>query len=399
MNQAKSINIRRSSEYILIGLFVWSALQTIIANYSLYYSYGLWLLSLICMVFFFQMCGSRILSKDKKSALYYLIAFGFPYTISTVVNGCIPSKTYFFYLFYGIFFLLLKKQYQIKVVSYFSWALSFLLLVSLIEYVVYQFFHLGIIVTQVVRESSIRGGSFYHLLFNLTPTYSNFSRFQSIAEEPGLVGTLCGILLFYTGRYRSLRFPFIIFIICGLFSFSLAFYAILILYLCSGLFKVKTTIVMILTLFVMGSITSQYLEELIFIRIDKESITEMDNRTTATFDARFYQAWEGGQLWFGVGSNNLPSDITYGVSNRQGGNAGAKKWIFEYGIVSFVVLFICSLKLYYRQRGEKLSFYDAFFLIVFWLSFYQRHTIAESYTLMAFCAVPLGEYVRAKQIL
>ena len=244
-----------------------------------------------------------------------------------------------------------------------------------------------------------QGSTYYvHLIFNLQDSFMLFPRFQSISNEPGLIGTLCGFLLFYTGRNIKLRFPFIIFILCGLFSFSLAFYVILVLYLCSGLFKVKTTIVMILTLFVVGSVTSQYIEELILFRIDKDSLSQMDNRTTATFDARFYQAWERGNLWLGVGSNNLPSDVTYGISNQQGGNAGAKKWIFEYGIISFVVLFIFSLKLYFRQRGEKLSFYDVFFLIVFWLSFYQRQTIADSYTLMAFCAVPLGEYVRSKQI-
>lgn len=391
---SKVQKLRISNINILIALFVFSALQTIVANFSIYYSYGLWMLTLLFTVIVFFSCGRSIISKDKKIAAYYLIAFAVPYTISTVYNGCLPDKTYFFFLLYGVFFLLLNKQLQYRIVYYFSWVLSFFLLVSLVEFIVYQFLNVYHIVATVVRETSVTVESYLHLYFNVIVSFSFFPRFQCVAEEPGLIGTLCGFLLFFTGKRKELRFPFFVFLISGLFSFSLAFYIILFLFLITGFNKIKQVVLFLFVFSVFSFMANTFFNDLIISRIESEKFDDIDNRTTATFDKRFTQAWKNDQLWLGVGSNNLPSDITYGSTKQQGGNAGAKKWIFQYGLISFVVVLIYSFRVYYRLRGHKLTSFDIFFLIVFWLSFYQRHTIADSYTLLAFCAVPLGAYSR-----
>lgn len=397
MNEAYLNKAKDNSLKILIGLYVWVALQTLVANYSVYYSYGLWLLSSFLMLCFTVIKVKSVITKDKNTSFIYLVGICTPYCVSIIVNSCFLSLTYFVYLVFGICFLLLKKDIQFAIIYYFVWLFSVFLFLSLIEYLLFQYLHIGFIIRNVVREQSQTYDYFYHLFSNLIDQISLLPRFQSIAEEPGLIGTLCGFLLFFTGRNKKLRTPFFLLLICGFFTFSLAFFVLMFIYYLLGSLSLKAITGFIICLTIIGAISYSYLDELILGRIDVETLEQLDNRTTYTFDYRFSQAWKKGQLWLGVGFNNLPGDVTFGLSNKEGGNAGVKKWIYQYGIISLFILFICLLKVYKKLRGATLKLYDLIFIGAFVLSFYQRSLIEASYTFIAFCSVPVGEYYREKE--
>ena len=129
------------------------------------------------------------------------------------------------------------------------------------------------------------------------------------------------------------------------------------------------------------------LELLIISRV--EDTENIDNRTSETFDKYFEKAWKKGDLWFGVGVDNLPKQITMQIGNiQEHGNAGAKKWIYEYGILSFIIIFIVYNSIYKLRRG-KMEGYDWVFLLVYWMSFYQRASLNAPFELLAFLAMPI----------
>lgn len=381
----------------MIGFFVWFAIQSLVANYSVYYSYGLWMLTLFCTLILVAM-NSHAISKNKKVGGIYLLSFGTAYAVSTIFNGCLPNKTYFIELLFGYLFLILRRETQYKIVQGFIWAFSFLMLLGLIEYFFYYFFNVSNVIATPTRELSHSSTPYSHLYFNLIERISIFPRYQCIANEPGLIGTLSGFLLFIVGRDKRMRIPLVIILLSGIFSFSLAFYFLALLFLISGVVNLKKIIIVIISVFVLFSLAYSMFQDLILQRVMVDNLELIDNRSTAGFDFRFAQAWNEGKLWLGVGFNNLPTDVTMGATEgHEGGNAGAKKWIFEYGIISLIVLFVGFLRTYYRLRGGKLYIFDIAFLVAFWLSFYQRQTVDTCYTLLAFCGVPVFEFFKEKE--
>jgi hypothetical protein len=138
-------------------------------------------------------------------------------------------------------------------------------------------------------------------------------------------------------------------------------------------------------------------EEKVVLRItaddgEMEDIDAIDNRTTAAFDKYFNQALENGQLWLGVGVNNLPEQIN--VESR-GGNAGGKKWIFQYGFVALAFLFITFNKVFLCRRRRKPDIKDYGFLIAYWLSFYQRSDVMPPFFIITFMAIPIIDIIAA----
>ena len=181
-----------------------------------------------------------------------------------------------------------------------------------------------------------------------------------------------------------MRFPFYIFLLSGILSFSLAFYIFLVVF-SIVIFKISLRNVCLLAFvfFILFYIIRDNFDLKIISRID--DTTEIDNRTSKTFDIYFEKAWEKGDLWFGVGVNNLPKVITM-IDNH--GNAGGKRWIYEFGIISFIMIFIIYNSIYKSRRG-KLEGYDWVLLLVYWVSFYQRASLNLPFELLVFLAMPI----------
>ena len=380
-------NVKERKYLILGNIFAVVALLSLLAPYSIYKLPGLHIICMLLLVssYFVYSRSTGIISYNRTEMVIFGCAWLFVYMVSLLHSGA-PSLYSFFSLLYGIFFLSLTKDLQKIVIRRFLWLLAIILLLGIIEYVIFQFANVKIVLAHVTRTTVVKSSYFVQLVFNLI-SERIIPRFQSLADEPGRIGTLCGFLLFFTHEVRSLRFPFYVFLVGGILSFSLAFYVLLFFFL---LTTFRFNIVYVMILLFISIMAYQVLKEnidmLLLSRIDVENVEDLDNRTTDTFDHYFNKAYKNGQLWFGVGAKNLPSQITLG---ENGGNAGAKNWIFQYGIIGFLVVFLAYNVIYKLRLDQKMSISDRLFLLIFWLSFYQRSSIIDPFTVLAFFAMPI----------
>lgn len=372
---------------ILVNLFAFMALLTMLAPFSIYKLPGIYWISMIFLVLSYLSCSRNqgVLSDKRKEMFIFGCGWTIVYSISVFFNSSLPVIGNVFAILYGVLFLNLNREIQKFIINRFVWLLAIVLFFSIIEFLLYQLTHVGFVIGYVTRTTDVRVTYFVHLLFNIILSSSIIPRFQCLAEEAGLIGTLCGFLIFFTWRVKSMRFPFFVFLLSGLLSFSLAYYLFLAVFLLTNLkFNFRNFVIMLFISIVLFQTLKDSFELLILSRI--EDTEGIDNRTTDMFDHYYNKALANGQLWLGVGADNLPRQITMGES---GGNAGAKKWIFQYGIVGFIIVFLVYNTLYRLRKNNRMFIYDWVFLLVFWLSFYQRETILNSYTLLVFLAMPI----------
>lgn len=384
---------------ILVWAFVFIAIHTLIATFYIPKNgVPFVLLFFLFLVIYLNTPNKgRPTIKRSKESTIFLAGILVVYSITTLFNFCPPLPIQLFSLVYAVFFLRVSYELQVRIIKCFVWVLAILLACSIVEFAIYETTGWGIVLGQATRVTTVRESYFTNLVFNLIGTSYIDARFQSIADEPGRIGTLCGMLLFLTWRVRSLRIPFIVFTISGIISFSLAFYVLLSIFLVKHVrVSMKKMFVGIAVIGATIYVTYDRFEELIVMRImadgEVEDIEDVDNRTTEAFDKYFNRALENGQLWLGVGANNLPKGIEL---ESRGGNAGAKKWIFQYGIVALALLFITFNKVFLRRLRRKPKFKDWAFLIAYWLSFYQRCDVMPPCFIIAFMAIPIIDIIEA----
>ncbi len=388
--------MRLSNKNRVIALFALFVLYTTIANFSIY-KFGevanLLLLLLISVLSF--LLTPSMYAKYRHEMLLFGIGWGFIYFISVIVNGAVPPLRFLTSLVFGILFMSFTKEIQFKVFVFFVWIFAILLSFSIIEYVIYVVTGKGILLGTVIRSTDAHVGSFNHYLFNIISKDALFLRFKGLADEPGYVGTLCGLLLFVIRRIPSLKYPYYIVLFSGLLTLSLAFYIMLFVLLVTHVrLSMKKILLVALVSTILFHLFSENIEYRLLARFDNmESLEDLDNRTTDTFDYYFNKAFKEGDLWFGVGADNLPKAMYIG----EGGNAGAKKWIFEYGIIGFVILFLVYNIIYLLRNKGRMVFADWLFLVVFWASFYQRQTIMIPCMILLFFVMPILNEVLERQ--
>ena len=330
-------------------LAVYLAYSTI-ANFSVYY------IGLVPTFFIFLLlCSYGILFRSSiinkcrtNDSISFILGWGFIMLTSIVVNGVLPRFRLIYDFIICLFILSLNLEIQKSVFRKYVWFISILFLLSALEYVIYIVTGKGIVIATVKRVTEVKEGMFYHYLFNIITVHDILFRFKGLCSEPGNMGAICAFMLFATWRIKSMKYPFFIFLTCGLISLSLAFYVVLFVFLLTNLkpnFKNITAAVVISGTFLY--LFGDNFERKIVDRLTTvDNIEELDNRTTETFDRYFSKAFDDGDLWFGVGSNNLPPKIVRNGILGEGGNAGAKKWIFQYGIIilNFIIhSFFCLL--------------------------------------------------------
>jgi len=382
---------------ILVWAFVLMAMNMLIANFYIPKIAGTtsaFFLLLLVIYFNTPNKGMQTIIRSPESSIF-LSGILVIYSITTFFNLCPPVLLQLFCLIYAVFFLKISYELQVCIIKCFVWVLAILLICSIVEFAIYETTGWGVVLGQTTRDTGVKETYFVNLVFNLIGTNYGEARFQSIANEPGRIGTLCGMLLFLAWRVRSLRIPFVVFVISGILSFSLAFCVLLGIFLITHIrVSLKKLLIGIVTIGAIIYVTFDRFEEMIIERIvingEMADIEDLDNRTTEAFDKYFNIAFEKGQLWLGVGANNLPKEIDI---ESHGGNAGGKKWLFQYGLVALVFLFITLNKVFLCRRRRKPDIKDYGFLIAYWLSFYQRSDVMSPFSIIAFMAMPIIDII------
>ena len=341
---------------------------TVIPTFSVYFLGGIAGAAIVLYLLFAGLHARPKVICNNKENKAFVFGWSVVFLLSILIHSAIPGTKLLIFFVFCCFFLFLKKEIQQEVLTKYAWFLSILVLLSAIEYILYITTGRAVILSSVTRTTDYRETYFNHLLFNVIRTDVLFSRFQGLFTEPGNLGTTCGFMLFATWKMKSVKFPFFVFLLCGMLSMSLAYYVYLLVFLITNV-KLSGKNLAILTIITFLFIYSFHdiFEAKIYDRInDAENVEELDNRTSEAMERAFWKSCSSGQIIFGVGINNIPESLS-----SDGGSAGAKKWIYQYGIISLIIVFWIYNLVYYRRCGKNLKYRDWVFLLVYWATFYK----------------------------
>lgn len=207
---------------------------------------------------------------------------------------------------------------------------------------------------------------------------ANFGRFSSVFDEPGIVGTLCGLILVY----RGLRFDnkgSLIYLLAGFASLSAAFFIILMIgYLVRFKDNIKSLFVIsVLVISFFGTAgamlaSNQFSTDSLVYRyfisrfINYENL---NNRESVCFKNKMAEFMESNNMMFGEGVGSV-SATGCDVSS-------ASVLVYEYGVVGGGVLIIVNFLFFVFLNKKITGLYVSrqflfVFAIPFFASFYQR---------------------------
>ena len=262
----------------------------------------------------------------------------------------------------SILFLALKPNQQLRIFDIFVTILSIVYAIGLASYML-KILDMNIQLSTAISPNTSKFP--YSVYFgHIEESGFNVYRFSSIFDEPGVVGTLNGLLLSVIGISKN-NIRSIIILLTGLISFSLAFYVILILYLILN-FNFKQSIAIGLIILGLGIVTGDKLNSLIKSRLLIEDWQLAgDNRTSAVFDSYFHYFLKSGgkDLIFGKGPGSF-----FHIKEAEG-VATYKIVIIDYGIIGVSLMLLFYLLCVFRENNSRLGW---FYFLILLLCFYQR---------------------------
>lgn len=319
--------------------------------------------------------------KDIKNGIWFSVIWVIIWCISILFNGDIPVTSTVLFAIFGSAFLTVNNKIRELSFYYFTKVFSIFLLLGIIEFL---FYLKGYFIPLGITERSITNGKYTLVqgFFNFFSLYSkDMIRFQSMAEEPGLIGTLCALMVFVIDR-KVFRKEFYVFIVSGFLTFSMAFFILISLYFMTQLRNIRTLIYIIL---IFGALCGVY-DTYKHTHIVKHYITRRfekgrsgDNRVTREFDNYFRQKFMCSKNVF-VGEGVKVMYRKRSIFNRTGGNAGGKVMFLQIGLFGICLLMWFYTKAILNNKGY--NDMSLFFILVFWISFYQREYIIYPYMIM-----------------
>lgn len=319
--------------------------------------------------------------RNKVRPLFYA-AFLIYFVIALIIHGEKPSVGIVCAVVMGYYVLSLKTKYKVWLFDRFTSLLAIAFGLSALEYILAVFFGISHINYTPIYRFETDANFFYQGIITLFPSYyqTGFARFQAFTEEPGLVGTLCAFILACLDIKHN-KWQLVVFIICGVLSMSLAFYlmfALWLIYNALNLKNIKYNIFLFAFIILMVFFTQDVIAEIIGGRIaETGSIAELDNRGSDAFKKAFNEFLFSSDAFFGCGLRTF-----HAIFDRVGysGNAGAKPFIYSFGLFSMFLLFITYTRSFLKVNGRNRK--ALFILLVFWLSFYQRDVWYTPYNII-----------------
>ena len=379
-------------EKLLLWLFVIVPFACFIANYSAYYIPTFNVLSSLFAVMMFLIIGFSLRdSYYSRIAFVYFLICGFAWCSPLVAHLESPSVKLLHELMFACCFLALNNDSKFWIYDKFIKILAIILGLGIIEFIASSFGFVQII-GETVRPNSTNTITYYQTYFNILPYYytTGAARFQSIAEEPGLVGTLCFFIL-ATIDIQKYKIQTIIFWIAGILTMSLAFYVLIVLW---GLTKLRTFSLkyIIIALFVIGLTSYVFKEQInnvIIERINEDySDGSLDNRNSEEVSRIFEKTFENPfTFFFGIGVRTFYSMDT-------GNSAGIKKMVVQYGVVIILISIVSFCSVYFKIRGKNWN--AIYLLLLFIFSLYQRYDLNLSTNIIVIFGSSCVPYLNSK---
>ena len=309
-----------------------------------------------------------ILGRTTFSSIIYIVLLSFLYLYFGLRNDVSVGGV--LYYFSMCFLFLSSQDLSSDVFGKFCKITAFLLIPGIVYYLLVLFGIASFLPTETVMalNDSKEYRYVYYVPFLLMPEHfdANFFRFTFVFDEPGVVGTLCGVLLLVKGiHFKSWETYSVL--IAGILSFSLAFFAMLFMaMLLDG--KVKEIIwIIILFLIVIISLRVfdiDFISTYLLERLKPDSGVGFsgNNRVSESFNRVFKEFSGTSDFFFGMGH--------WMSKTKNFGGASYKDLIYDNGIVFFVLYAMAFLSYAFHQlKNNKL------FLVYFGIFFgvmYQR---------------------------
>ena len=278
-----------------------------------------------------------------------------------------PSVSLLIDLFYLSIFALLCYDARVWIYDNFIKILSILFFLGLIELFLSQM-GISYISVPIERTGVQNERLFYQGMFMIFPEYwdSILFRFQSLAEEPGLIGTLCAFIL-ATIDFHRYKIQTIVFFFTGILSMSLAFYLLMLIL---GISKISFRNLKLLLGIVIISFIAYYFFYDLFTQMILDRLSNgiqhgsLDNRNTQLVNKLFQQVLTSGSMMVtGVG---LRTFLSMGAD----ASAGFKKAVVEYGLLPILLAIFSTCKFFWQFNSRYKGAFVV--LVMFCISLYQR---------------------------
>lgn len=229
---------------------------------------------------------------------------------------------------------------------------------------------------------------YYYLVypFFITSTEDPLARFEGLYDEPGVMGTLCGLFLIIRGLdfkdWKSIAL-----LLGGCFSLSFFFYVVLIVYFGVKYFFNKNNIKRVSIFAVCISVliylifTNPYLYKNIGYRFEwnkTESRFEGDNRINIDVVSFYWQGMDTRQILMGINNKDAYKDSVQGSSSIY-------NVIILYGILFVILYFVFFILYSIRNSDSRLK--AILSVLVIFGSLYQRPGVMDLPYVFLFCLI------------
>lgn len=272
------------------------------------------------------------------------------------------------------FLFIISESLLINVYDKFIKVLAILLVPSIIQYILVKFvgfnFPYTIIQPLLLAKDFTYNAYWFFTNDNMNP-FTMLPRFFGYFDEPGLLGTFCGMIL-VSRKYKLNDIFNLILFISGILTFSLYFYILSILYFFFFTqFKYRWLYLIslvVLLLFIYFYLQDTVVGDLFLSRFIIEDGKMVGNtRTSDNFDYIFSQFLHTSDIWFGRGSGyalKITNDI-----------CSYKALIIEYGILFFIMYILLFVVIAYKHLRFSRAYYA--WLLLFLTCIYQRPVISK----------------------
>lgn len=197
---------------------------------------------------------------------------------------------------------------------------------------------------------------------------SGYIRFQSIFDEPGVIGTISGLLLISTYKIK-IKIKEVVYLITGILSLSLSFYVFLGIYLIIR--KNYRTIIILLISLLLSYLWIVHSGNDAILDYLNNRISRGDNRISSCFMFNFNEYFYNNAI-FGVGQNstiNTGCDVSSYLS-----------YIYDYGVLFSAMIYISMCVFFYilylKFNIKKTSIF-ILWCFIFTLNLYQRPVVYD----------------------
>lgn len=301
---------------------------------------------LLCGISAVILSGIKIEKKNFVSCFLFLVFYLYASLFALNINWL---GRLFILLLFCIFFL--KKKDVRSVYILYQDFFVYTITISLVVYFLVVW--IGYDLTHSIIEplNELKSYNYLAYPFCVIPdeNYFSYFRFCGCYDEPGVVGTIAGVMLI-TNRWNMRDWKNVVLLLSGIFSFSLYFYLLQFLYfLLYAKVRYKIVVLLLLTGLFLYLQNDELVNKFILARLDfSGGEFSGDNRTTVFFDSWYSHFLFTMNFWIGCGKGM--AEIV------DSGGASYKHLIVDHGFIMFVVYMFSFLYLVWRNHSLSKDF-------------------------------------------